>query len=321
MLPSSAIEFDVQTRKLDCAIVQLLALLRRCACCLVIYRHDRFNGNHMVTNSITGSNFREFEHSGWQSVASPYHDYFARLTRQAIKPLLDAAGAGSSTDLLDVATGPGYVAAAAAQRGATVTGVDFSSVMVAKAQKDYPSITFMEGDAESLPFAEASFDIVCMSFGMLHLSKPEQAAAEAFRVLRPNGRFAFTVWSTPDSSPAFGIALSAIEKHGNSKVPLPPGPPFFRFSDMQESRLVLQQAGFCDVTCRQIPMLWQLDCAEDLFKAFFEGTPRTGGLLRAQSAEDLKAIETAMRDEASKYEKNGRIEIPMASVLAIGVKS
>src|SRR5205809_6238429 len=56
-----------------------------------------------------------------------------------------------------------------------------------------PEIEFREGDAEALPFPEASFDAVVMNFGMLHLAHPERAVAEAFRVLSAGGRFAFTV--------------------------------------------------------------------------------------------------------------------------------
>ena len=62
--------------------------------------------------------FRDFEHGGWTSNASEYEAAFARLTRQAVAPLLDAVNLRHGARLLDVATGPGYVAAAAAARGA-----------------------------------------------------------------------------------------------------------------------------------------------------------------------------------------------------------
>jgi 2-polyprenyl-3-methyl-5-hydroxy-6-metoxy-1,4-benzoquinol methylase len=67
-------------------------------------------------------NFREFEHAGWEKLPGRYHDAFGSLTTQTIEPLLDAAGARKGIRLLDVASGPGYVAAAAAARGASVTG-------------------------------------------------------------------------------------------------------------------------------------------------------------------------------------------------------
>src|SRR6266545_3644101 len=89
--------------------------------------------------------FRNFEHAGWESIPDEYHQAFGNLTSQAIGPLLAAAGLKSGMTFLDVASGPGYVAAAAAKRGATVLGVDFSAAMVAYAQQLHPSVEFREG--------------------------------------------------------------------------------------------------------------------------------------------------------------------------------
>src|SRR5262249_2140441 len=90
--------------------------------------------------------FRNFEHQGWQKAAARYGRGFGDVTSQAIGPLLDAVGASASMRLLDVACGPGYAAAAAAERGCRVTGIDFSSEMIAIARAAYPNIEFREGD-------------------------------------------------------------------------------------------------------------------------------------------------------------------------------
>ena len=108
--------------------------------------------------------FREFEHRAWQGVARLYEDYFVALTTQ---PLLDAVEAHAGDALLDIATGPGYIAAAAARRGATVTGLDFSSAMIAQATALHPNISFREGDAGNLPFPDTSFDVVVIGFGIV----------------------------------------------------------------------------------------------------------------------------------------------------------
>ena len=93
--------------------------------------------------------FREFEYAGWQEFARGYHDNFAKLTTQVIGPLLDAVNVVEGVCVLDIATGAGYVAAAAAERGAAVIGVDFSGIQVAMAREQYPGIEFQEGDAEA----------------------------------------------------------------------------------------------------------------------------------------------------------------------------
>src|SRR5436190_21904625 len=102
--------------------------------------------------------FGRFEHEGWQRVAQKYDSVWASSTRQFIPPLLDAVEVGPGISLLDVGSGPGYVAAAAADRGATVTGVDFSSEMVRIATNLFPTLNFRVGDAQQLPFGDGSFD-------------------------------------------------------------------------------------------------------------------------------------------------------------------
>ena len=161
-----------------------------------------------MTESSGGTAFHDFEHAGWERAASFYTDAFGPLTVQAAPALLDAVGATRGTVMLDVASGPGLVAAAAAERGVRVTGVDFASAMVDQARRRYPTIAFREGDAESLAFADGGFDAVVMSFGMLHLARPDAAIAEAHRVLRHGGRYAFTVWAAPEKAVGFGMALA-----------------------------------------------------------------------------------------------------------------
>ena len=264
--------------------------------------------------------FRDFEYAGWQKFARGYHDNFAKLTTQVIGPLLDAVNVGEGVRALDIATGAGYAAAAAAERGAVVIGVDFSEVQVAMAREQYPKIAFREGDAEALPFDDESFDVVTINFGMLHFPQPERAVAEANRVLRAGGRIGFTVWATPAHAKGFAIVLRAIEEHGDSNVPLPPGPPFFRFSDSDECRRVLTEGGFEQLEFTQVAQIWRFPSPHGFFKAFHEGTPRTGALLRAQHAEVLETIRMAIVEAASAYETKGIIEIPMPAVLASAIK-
>lgn len=268
--------------------------------------------------------FWNFEQRGWQQVASRYHDFFSTLTIQAVAPLLDAvlksSERGGRVRLLDVATGPGYVAGEAAARGAAAFGVDFSLPMAALAKSHYAAATFSGGDAEALPFAAGSFDAVVTNFGLLHLGQPERALAEAHRVLRAGGRIGFTVWAGPEEAVAFGIVLRAIAAHGRLDVSLPAGPPFFRFSDPQESCRALLAAGFRSPIVTRVPQNWRLPSPEHLFEAMESATVRTGGLLRAQSSEALQAIRKLVRDAASEYRKNGGIELPMPAMLATATK-
>lgn len=260
--------------------------------------------------------FSQFEHKGWQTIAARYHAAFASITTQAVAPLLDVAQVSEGTRMLDVASGPGYVASAATARGAVATGIDFSSEMVQEARGRYPGIDFREGDAEAIGFPDATFEAVVTNFGLLHLARPEQAIREAYRVLRPGGRVAFTVWSSPDKTLGFSIVLHAIQKYGDMNVPIPAGPPFFRFSDMEESRRLLAGAGFTRLVITELPQVWQLSSPDVLFEVLYNASVRNAALLRAQTPEVLDKIRAEVRTEV---ERAG-CRLPMPAVLAAGHK-
>ena len=84
-------------------------------------------------------------------------------------------------------------------------GLDAAVGMVAAARARYPEIEFRQGDAERLPFADASFDAVVAGFVVNHLPCPERALVEFARVLRPDGRVAVTVWDRPERMRLLGI--------------------------------------------------------------------------------------------------------------------
>lgn len=264
--------------------------------------------------------FRDFEHAGWERAADVYHRTFSALTAQAIGPLLDAVGAAPGVSLLDVATGPGHTAAAAASRGTRVVGVDFSRRMLALAGRQYPDVEFRQGEAEALPFPDGAFEAVAMNFGLLHLARPEQALHEARRVLRPGGRVAFSVWARPEEAVVFGIVLGAVQTHGTLETPLPPGPPFFRFSDPEECERTLRAAGFDAPRVAEVRMVWHLPSADAVIEAMADGTARTGPLLRAQTPQALRAIDASIREALQAYETERGLALPMPAVVASAVR-
>jgi ubiquinone/menaquinone biosynthesis C-methylase UbiE len=267
--------------------------------------------------------FHEFERAGWSrpDVVTVYQSAFGRLTTKTVPALLDAAGAGPGVRVLDVATGPGFAAAAAAERGASVTGIDFSSSMIAEARRNFPGLDFREGDALALDFPDESFDAVVINYGILHFEQPERAIAEAFRVLKPGGLAAFTVWCEPHRAVAFGIVLDAVKAHGDLSVTMPAGPYFFRFSSHDEFRDAFIHAGFEAPKVVEVAQDWSFQRPEELMEAFAAGTVRTGGLLERQSAAQLARIRESVLEAASAYaQPDGSLRVPMPAVLASGTK-
>jgi ubiquinone/menaquinone biosynthesis C-methylase UbiE len=261
--------------------------------------------------------FDKFEHQTWESCAEAYAGYFGRLTSATTTALLDAVHAEKGTHLLDLATGPGIVAASAQKRGCDVVAIDFSEGMVELAKSSQSkNIQFEVGDIQNLPYSEASFDCAVMNFGILHLSEPERAIGEALRILKPGGRFGFTVWAQRETGTGLDIVWRAVELNGYSNVSMPQGPSFFGFSDSDYTRRVLTASGFIDITSQSLPLDWILKSPEeDLYTAFYEGSARTGELLRRQSPDVRSAIRSAVVNSCNRYISDGRLQIPMPALL------
>lgn len=263
---------------------------------------------------------RAFEHASWQRVAADYGDTFAAATRGFIEPLLDAAGVGAHMRVLDVCCGPGLVAGAAATRGASVAGLDFSSEMLAIARTAQPRVEFSQGDAEALPYADGSFDAVVANFGVHHVPHPAAALAEMHRALAPGGRVAFTTWPRPDHNVPWQLLFDAIRAHGALDAAKAP-PPSGSINSVESCRTALASAGFHETGVRLIERAWRVKGVHDLVVAFHNGTARTAALIDAQDAAALPAIEAHMAAQAARYRRGDELHIPIAAIVAWGRKS
>jgi SAM-dependent methyltransferase len=266
--------------------------------------------------------FTKFEHEGWERVANKYDSVWSSSTRQFIPPLLDAAEVSGKMSILDVGCGPGYVSAAAAERGANPTGLDFSAEMIAIAQKMFPRLEFRQGDARNLPFTNASFDRVVANFALLHLADPPRACAEAARVLKPGGKFGFTTWAKISENPFVKLVDDAIQAHGNLDVDLPPGPPFYLFENENEFRNALECAGFDggSMTFQVHKIEWRVPTAQFIFDAERNAGVRTAGLLARQTPEALHKIQSAIEKSVQPYAKDDGFAIPKAAYIVAASK-
>ncbi len=265
--------------------------------------------------------FANMERSGWSDAAraQAYVGFFASASEQAIGRLLDAAAAESGRKALDLCCGQGNVSAALTGRGCRVVGADFSSVMLSFARERVPDATFVEADAQQLPFGDGAFDVVVSNLGVCHVPDQPRALSEARRVLRPEGRFAMTVWCGPDVSPSFALVYDAVKAHGSPDVSAPSGPDFHQFANREIAERLLSDAGFTDVDFTIVDCAWNLDTPDRLCEIYEKGTVRAAMLLGTQPLSNLAAIRSAIATSVRERFANGnrwRVPVPAALLAA-----
>jgi SAM-dependent methyltransferase len=264
--------------------------------------------------------FNAFEAAGWEGKASSY-DYVGGITSRLVQPLLDAARVGGGMRVLDIGTGPGYAAARAVQRGASVVGVDVAPAMVQRACRLHPDLDFRQADAQSLPFEDSCFDAVVGNFAILHLGCPEQAVGEFVRVLKVGGRLALTAWDLPQRARWLSVFLDAVAEAGvTAPADVPAGPAFFRFSVDDEFAALLRDRELTDVEVNRIVFDHPVSTAGELWDGVLAGTVRISALILRQSEPTRQHIRAVFDRLVAEYQRGDHLELPVSVKLAAGTK-
>jgi SAM-dependent methyltransferase len=157
-----------------------------------------------------------------RSPAQVYEAFFVPALFQPWgRVIADMAGVAPGHRVLDVACGTGVLACAAAERAGpsgVVIGLDPNDDMLAVAHGKSARIEWRKGRAESLPFAEASFDRVASQFGLMFFEDKAAGLREMMRVLRPGGRLAVAVCDALDHSPGYAVLAELLQRLSGATV-------------------------------------------------------------------------------------------------------
>jgi ubiquinone/menaquinone biosynthesis C-methylase UbiE len=262
---------------------------------------------------------RAFERQGHDALAESYHAFFSKVTALATDPLFEAVRLQPGTRLLDVASGPGALAAKATKRGARPVGVDLSPQMVELARRLHPAIEFREADVERLPFPEHTFDAAVCAFGLGHFPRPELAVAECMRTLVPGGRIAFAWWDDPSRQRVQGIFREAIAEIGASvALDVPQAHNVFRFSNSGEFLRLLEGARLMEVMVKEHHTTFLVPDTEALWRGGLGSLVLTGAVIRQQDRATQDAIRATFERRARVYKTAHGLNLPIAFKIGSG---
>jgi len=279
--------------------------------------------------------FREHLHQEWtgdRTVTAwrKWHAQIATFTQGATEAILEAARLRPGMRVLDLASGVGDPALSIAREVAPsgrVTATDLGPGMMSLAEelarkRGLTNIEFREANAESLPFADKSYDVLTCRFGVMFFPDLPKALSECFRVLKPPGRAAFVAWGKKEQ-PFFTTTAGIVLKH----VPVPPPPPdpdapsLFMFGDRDRLRRALEVAGFSNVheEDRIVAGRWS-SSVEEYWEQFTEVAAPFRPLIDQLTPEKKAQAKTEILAVLKKFWNGKELNMPLEIVIGTGIR-
>jgi SAM-dependent methyltransferase len=265
-------------------------------------------------------------------VAALAWDRWSPLLRQwlgeATEVMLDLAGVKSGSRVLDVAAGAGEQMLRAAERvgpGGYVLATDISPKILefaaAQAQRaGHAHVETAELDGEDLAVAEASFDAVISRLGLIYFPDQQRALRSMKRALKPGGRAAAIVYSTPDRNGFFSIPVSVIRARAALPPPLPGQPGPFSLGGAGILDDAFTSAGFTQVRCRAIDAPVRLRSAAECVQFEQESFGALHQMLASLDAAGKAAAWDEIAAKLTQFERNGCFEGPCQLLVAVGTR-
>jgi SAM-dependent methyltransferase len=257
----------------------------------------------VATVAFDPAAYKETTRVQWQDAAHAWHSWdpvFDRWLGPATELMLDLAGVGEGTRVIDIAAGSGGQSIAAARRGATVLATDISSNILEEAAQaaraaGISTIATHVVDGESLDVDPGTFDAAISRLGLMYMPDKQGALAQARRVLREGGRYAAIVFAEPDRNGFFSVPIGIIRRRAQLPPPAPglPGP--FSSAGLRDQ---LDAAGFREVEVHRVDAPLEVssaaECARLERESFGALHQMLAGLAEEERQDTWREIESAL---------------------------
>ena len=226
-------------------------------------------------------------------------------------------------DILETAAGTGVVTAALhrALPEARLVATDLNPAMLEVAAERLKSgnVRFQAADAQDLPFEDQSFDLIVCQFGVMFFPDKVDANREAFRLLRPGGRYVLVIWDRLDRNPASRAIHQAVEAEFPGDPPAFLARVPFGYADLEFVTADLMAAGFDDLEFETTVHRSRSASARDAATAMCQGSPLRSEI-EARDRDALERVTDVATDALKQFEGPGGFEAPMSAHLVIATK-
>jgi len=275
--------------------------------------------------------YKETTRQQWQSAARAWNDWSPFLRRwlgPATEAMLDMAGVGAGSRVLDVAAGAGDQTLQAAERVGPrgyVLATDISPAILGFAAENahkngHRHVETQVLDGEDLQVIEASFDAVISRVGLIYFPDQQAALRGMRRALKPGGRVAAIVYSMPDKNPFFSVPVSIIRRRANLPPPLPGQPGPFSLGAAGVLEDAFTKAGFRDVQSRLIAAPLNLPSAADCVRFEQESFGALHQMLSGLDEPGKAAAWEEISAQLRQFEKDDAFVGPCELVVGIGTR-
>ncbi|HZR99102.1 MAG TPA: class I SAM-dependent methyltransferase [Chloroflexota bacterium] len=253
----------------------------------------------------------------------------AITTRDATEVVVAAARVRPGLRVLDLASGTGEPSLTLAERvgpDGHVTATDLVPEMLAAAEegareRGLTNITFQQADAEALPFADQTFDVVTCRFGVMFFPNVGQALREVYRVLKPGGRVVLLAQGPLDQNPFFAMAHAAAAKYAPAPPPEPDAPHGLRFADARKLGAALRDAGFREVEADYRAVRWIVPGPpEQVWENHRRNNSQFRKLAATLTPEQAEQVHQDVLAASAPYFDGQQVDFPAVVVLATGVR-